>query len=35
MLNLRYKAAWKSKWLVRFQDLLQHTLPYCTVRYAF
>ena len=35
MLNLRYKAAWKRKWLAQFQDLLARTLPYCAVRYAF
>jgi hypothetical protein len=35
MLNLRYKAAWKKKWLERFQSLLADKLPYCGVRYAF
>ncbi len=35
MLNLRYKVAWKQKWLTRFQDLLADKLPYCGVRYAF
>jgi spore photoproduct lyase family protein len=35
MLNLRYKASWKHKWLMRFQDALADKLPYCGVRYAF
>jgi spore photoproduct lyase family protein len=35
MLNLRYKAPWKHKWLMRFQDALADKLPYCGVRYAF
>jgi spore photoproduct lyase family protein len=35
MLNLRYKAARKRKWLERFQSLLADKLPYCGVRYAF
>jgi hypothetical protein len=35
MLNLRYKVAWKQQWLMRFQDLLAATLPYCGVRCAF
>jgi hypothetical protein len=35
MLNLRYKVAWKKKWLERFQSLLADKLPYCGVRYAF
>ena len=35
MLNLRYKAAWKQKWLTRFQDTLADKLLYCGVRYAF
>jgi spore photoproduct lyase len=35
MLNLRYKVAWKKKWLERFQSLLAGKLPYCGVRYAF
>ena len=35
MLNLRYKVAWKQKWLGRFQELLADRLPYCGVRYAF
>jgi spore photoproduct lyase family protein len=35
MLNLRYKATWKKKWLERFQSLLADKLPYCGVRYAF
>jgi DNA repair photolyase len=35
MLNLRYRAAWKSKWLARFQGLLAEKIPSCTVRYAF
>jgi spore photoproduct lyase family protein len=35
MVNLRYRARWKQKWLGRFKDLLAETLPYCSVRYAF
>jgi DNA repair photolyase len=35
MVNLRYRAGWKQKWLGRFKDLLAETLPYCSVRYAF
>lgn len=35
MLNLRYKTAWKRRWLARFQRLLTEKLPYCGVRYAF
>jgi spore photoproduct lyase len=35
MFNLRYKVAWKQKWLARFQELLADKLPYCGVRYAF
>ena len=35
MLNLRYKAAWKRRWLDQFRARLHRTLPYCTVRYAF
>ena len=35
MVNLRYKVAWKQKWLARFQELLAERLPYCRVRYAF
>ncbi|RAI59022.1 spore photoproduct lyase family protein [Roseicella frigidaeris] len=33
--NLRYRAAWKARWLARFQALLAARLPYCRVRYAF
>ncbi|WP_374701362.1 hypothetical protein [Methylobacterium sp. B1] len=33
--NLRYRAGWKGRWLVRFKALLAETMPYCTVRYAF
>jgi spore photoproduct lyase len=35
MLNLRYKVAWKQRWLDRFRRLLVEKLPYCGVRYAF
>ena len=35
MLNLRYKAAWKRRWLGQFRARLHQILPYCTVRYAF
>jgi spore photoproduct lyase len=35
MWNLRYKVAWKQRWLARFQELLADKLPYCGVRYAF
>jgi spore photoproduct lyase family protein len=35
MWNLRYKVAWKQKWLTRFQQMLSDRLPYCGVRYAF
>jgi hypothetical protein len=28
-------VAWKQQWLMRFQDLLAATLPYCGVRCAF
>ena len=35
MWNLRYRAAWKRRWLDRFQAMLAEHLPYCGVRYAF
>ncbi len=35
MWNLRYKVAWKQKWLARFQEVLADVMPYCGVRYAF
>ena len=35
MWNLRYRAAWKRRWLHRFQAMLAEHLPYCGVRYAF
>ena len=35
MRNLRYKAAWKRKWLDQFLGWLRDALPYCGVRYAF
>ena len=35
MWNLRYRAAWKRRWLDRFQAMLAERLPYCGVRYAF
>lgn len=33
--NLRYRAAWKARWLARFRALLAQHMPYCRVRYAF
>ena len=35
MVNLRYRVAWKRRWLDQFQGWLAETMPYCTVRYAF
>jgi spore photoproduct lyase family protein len=35
MQNLRYKAAWKTRWLARFEELLERQMPYCGIRYAF
>ncbi|TXM70571.1 spore photoproduct lyase family protein [Methylobacterium sp. WL120] len=33
--NVRYRAGWKGRWLARFKAVLDETMPYCTVRYAF
>ncbi|WFT83482.1 spore photoproduct lyase family protein [Methylobacterium sp. CB376] len=33
--NLRYRSAWKGRWLARFRALLAAELPSCRVRYAF
>jgi DNA repair photolyase len=33
--NVRYKSPSKRAYLARFQELLEHQLPYCEVRYAF
>lgn len=35
MRNLRYRAAWKKRWLARFEELLGQEMPYCGIRYAF
>jgi spore photoproduct lyase len=33
--NLRYKTAWKSRWVAQLTDLVEERLPGCRVRYAF
>ncbi|MFW6773855.1 spore photoproduct lyase family protein [Nocardioides sp. CPCC 205120] len=33
--NVRYRAAWKARWVQQFTDLLAAELPSCRVRYAF
>ncbi|MBB3999549.1 spore photoproduct lyase family protein [Aureimonas pseudogalii] len=35
MVNLRYKVAWKRRWLDQLLGWMAQTMPYCTVRYAF
>lgn len=35
MWNLRYKTAWKGKWLSQLQSWMREQIPYCDVRYAF
>jgi spore photoproduct lyase family protein len=33
--NVRYRRGLKGTWVEQFCGLLQQTLPYCTIRYAF
>jgi spore photoproduct lyase family protein len=33
--NVRYRAAWKSRWVGQLTDLVEERLPGCRVRYAF
>ncbi len=35
MLNLRYRVAWKRRWLDQLLGWLGERMPYCGVRYAF
>ena len=35
MMNLRYKVAWKRKWLDQLLSWREALIPYCQVRYAF
>lgn len=35
MRNLRYKVAWKRKWLDQLLSWREALIPYCQVRYAF
>lgn len=35
MVNLRYRARWKRRWLDQLLGWLAETMPYCGVRYAF
>ena len=35
MLNLRYRVAWKRRWLDQLLGWLAERMPYCAVRYAF
>lgn len=33
--NVRYKSAWKSRWVHQLSDLVAEKLPTCRIRYAF
>jgi spore photoproduct lyase len=33
--NVRYKVAWKAKWVQQLTDLINERLPTCRIRYAF
>jgi len=35
MINLRYRRAWKARWLAQLRGWMEEIIPYCEVRYAF